>query len=74
VEHWHAENYARWLRVGAHQHVVRAECLHQSLAGHQWLRAQGASSDFVMDGLVGDVDAGIAPFAELTAHGAEPWQ
>jgi hypothetical protein len=39
VEHWHAENYARWLRVAPRQHVVRADCLQQSLALHQWLRA-----------------------------------
>lgn len=92
VDHWHAENYARWLHLAARHHVVRAECLHQSLALHQWLRAQGASSEFAigvtrasgelqahawvrLDGrLVGDVDAGVAPFAELTAHGAAPWQ
>ena len=91
VEHWHAQNYARWLRVAARHHLVRAECLHQSLALHQWLRARGASSTFVigvtrasgelrahawvrLDGrLVGDVDAAVAPFAELTADGAEPW-
>ena len=89
---WQAENYARWLGVAARHHVVRAECLHQSLALHQWLRARGAPSTFVIgvarsegelqahawvrlgDRLVGDSDATVAPFTELTAAGADPWQ
>jgi hypothetical protein len=92
TEHWQAENYARWLEVAARHHVVRAECLHQSLALHQWLCARGAPSTFVIGvrrakgevqahawvrlggRLVGDSDATVAPFAELTAAGADPWQ
>src|SRR5213079_493783 len=39
-----AENYAYWLRCAARHHVVRAQCLHQSLALHAWLRGEGLPS------------------------------
>jgi hypothetical protein len=39
-----AQTYARWLRRAARHHVIRAECLHQSLALHGWLRGDGIPS------------------------------
>jgi transglutaminase superfamily protein len=39
-----AETYAYWLRRAARHHVVRAQCLHQSLALHAWLREEGLPS------------------------------
>jgi hypothetical protein len=33
--------YARWLESAARYHVIRARCLHQSLALHRWLRWEG---------------------------------
>jgi hypothetical protein len=37
--------YVRWLDVASRYHVVRARCLHQSLALHQWLREEGLASE-----------------------------
>jgi hypothetical protein len=39
-----ARDHARWLRVAADHHVVRAECLHKALALHHWLRGEGVPS------------------------------
>jgi len=39
-----AYRYARWLRVASRYHVVRARCLHCSLALHRWLRQEGVPS------------------------------
>ena len=41
-----AHTYAHWLAVASRHHVVRARCLHRSLALHHWLRRQGFASDF----------------------------
>jgi hypothetical protein len=40
-----ARRYAFWLQAAGRHHVVRARCLHQSLALHGWLTAQGLSPD-----------------------------
>lgn len=39
-----ARSYARWVDVAARHHVVRARCLHRSLALHRRLRAEGMAS------------------------------
>jgi hypothetical protein len=39
-----AEAYAHWLDVAARHHVVRARCLHRSLALQHWLRREGLPS------------------------------
>jgi hypothetical protein len=33
--------YAGWLETASRYHVVRARCLHRSLALHRWLRQEG---------------------------------
>lgn len=40
-----ASRYAYWLDVAARHHIVRARCLHKSLALHLWLRREGVPSD-----------------------------
>lgn len=40
-----ARRYARWLEVASRYHIVRARCLHRSLALHRWLRQQGLPSE-----------------------------
>src|SRR5215207_6254312 len=40
-----AYEYARWLRIAARHHLVRARCLHQALALHHWLRRQRLPSE-----------------------------
>jgi hypothetical protein len=39
-----ARHYSRWLRIAANHHVIRARCLHESLALHHWLRGEGVPS------------------------------
>jgi hypothetical protein len=40
-----AERYAQALEIASRHHIVRAQCLHRSLALHNWLRAEGLPSD-----------------------------
>src|ERR687887_2398210 len=40
-----ARQYARWIDIASHHHVVPAHCLHRSLALHRWLRREGLPSD-----------------------------
>src|SRR5215210_1745517 len=40
-----AHRYARWLEIASRHHVVRARCLHRSLALHHWLRREGLPSE-----------------------------
>ena len=40
-----ARRYAGWLEAASHRHVVRARCLHRSLALHAWLRAKRLPSE-----------------------------
>jgi hypothetical protein len=55
-----ARDYAHWLRVAATHHVIRALCLHESLALHHWLRARGVPSA---------IDIGVRlDGAQLRAH------
>jgi len=52
--------YAHWLGVASRHHVVRARCLHRSLALHGWLLQQG---------LPGELRIGVRKEGtELTAH------
>jgi hypothetical protein len=37
--------FAGWLETASHRHVVRARCLHRSLALHAWLRRKGLPSE-----------------------------
>lgn len=39
-----AQQCARWIAAAARHHVVRARCLHQSLALHGWLRSEGIAN------------------------------
>jgi hypothetical protein len=39
-----ARTYARWIEAMSRYHVVRARCLHQSLALHAWLKSDGIAS------------------------------
>jgi hypothetical protein len=39
-----AYRYAHWLEVASRYHIVRARCLHRSLALHHWLRQEGVPS------------------------------
>jgi hypothetical protein len=40
-----AQRCAYWLDVASRYHVVRARCLHRSLALHRWLRQEGLRSE-----------------------------
>ena len=40
-----ARRYARWIDSASRHHVVRARCLHRSLALHLWLREEGLPSE-----------------------------
>ena len=40
-----ARRYARWIDSVSRHHVVRARCLHRSLALHLWLRGEGLPSE-----------------------------
>src|SRR6266566_2063615 len=40
-----ARRYARWLQAAGRHHAVRARCLHQSLALHRWLTAEGLPAE-----------------------------
>lgn len=51
-----AQRYVRWLDVAARHHFVRAQCLHLSLALHEWLRREGLPSELVI-GVRKDGDA-----------------
>jgi hypothetical protein len=44
AQHRRAGRFAYWLEVASHRHVVRARCLHRSLALHFWLRRKGLPS------------------------------
>jgi len=39
-----AQELARWIAAAARHHIVRARCLHQSLALHAWLTHEGIPS------------------------------
>jgi len=40
-----ARLYGRWIGTAARFHVLRPQCLHQSLVLHSWLRHQGLPSE-----------------------------
>jgi hypothetical protein len=40
-----ARRYARVVSLAARHHVVRANCLHEAIVLHRWLRAAGLPSD-----------------------------
>lgn len=43
-QHTRAGRFAFWLEVASRRHVIRARCLHRSLALHIWLRRKGLPS------------------------------
>jgi hypothetical protein len=56
----HAREYARWIEFASRHHLVRARCLHRSLALHRWL---------MQDGLPSDLRIGVRKVdGELQAH------
>jgi len=63
-----AHEYARWLRVAAGRHVVRARCLHQALALHHWLRREGLPSELRIGVRMVDGELRAHAWVELAGH------
>jgi hypothetical protein len=60
-----AAHYAHWIDVAAEHHILRAHCLHRSLALHAWLRGAGLPSELRIGVRRQDVDLMAHAWVEL---------
>jgi hypothetical protein len=60
--------YARWLEVASRYHVVRARCLHRSIALHRWLCEEGLPSELRIGVLKDGGELKAHAWVELGGH------
>jgi hypothetical protein len=63
-----AYEYARWLRIAARHHLVRARCLHQALALHHWLRRRRLRSELRIGVRMAGAGLRAHAWVELAGH------